>query len=421
MSGYYETRKEDGRWWLIDADDQRFYSLGVDCVTMTDVELDSTALKYEDGPVWFEKWAKGKLAGIRELGFNTLGAWHHMYFWGNGYPKTVELRMTAHAAKANNVWGVGFPDVFDPSFEMSAHKVMIDCFYGKGEALFKDRGLIGYYTDNELHWWGSGGYWGSNQPGGESKETGLVDDYIEKPETSYGKKAWVGFLKDRYKTIECLNGIWQSEYTGFDDLLHLQHYTVDEDVFQQDKTEFLRLIAEKYFSTTSRILKEYDPGRLNLGCRFAGATTPRVVLEVMANYADVISVNFYDHLGKYRDYLKHVHAITGKPVMITEFSFCAGREAGFLTSTNGAQSVLVRDQKKRGEYYKRFVNEAFDLDFLIGTHWFALYDFSGNVHGLIGNYGLYDVRDRLWEEFAEAVREANVSILHRYAPNTVKK
>lgn len=410
MSKYYKTEKKDGRWWLIGPEGRKFYSLGVNCVTMTDVDIDSSALKYETGPSWFKNWADEKLAGIQDMCFNTLAAWHHMYYWGNGYPKTVEIRMSVHAAKVNNVWGVGFPDVFDPSFEMSVHKTLIDCFYGKGEVLLKDEGLIGYYTDNELHWWGSGGYWGSNQPGAESKETGLVDDYIEKPGTSFGKKAWVSFLTEKYKTIEALNNAWQSEYTCFEDLLHLQHYMADEDIFQQDKTDFLRLIAERYFSITSKALKAYDPDRLNLGCRFAGATTPRVVLEVMAKYVDVISVNFYDHLYKYKAYLKHLHTVTGKPVMITEFSFCAGREAGYLTSTNGAQSVLVRDQKKRGEYYRRFVDEAFELDFLIGTHWFALYDFSGNVHGLIGNYGLYDVKDRLWEEFAQAVREANSNI-----------
>lgn len=411
MQGYWQTRKENDRWWLIGPDGRKFYSLGVDCVTMTDVDVDPSTFKMMADPLWFPKWADEKLSSIQSLGFNTLGSWHHPYYWGNGYPKTVELRMSALAAKANTIWGMGFPDVFDPSFELSVHKAMVDCFYGKGDDLREDSGLIGYYVDNELHWWGSGGYWGSNLMGAENDDTGLVDDYIEKPATSWGKKAWVAFLTERYGTVEALNEAWQSEYTCFDDLLHLFHYMAEKAVFKNDKTEFLRRIAERYFSLTSAVLKQYDPHRLNLGCRFAGATTPRVVLEVMKQYVDVITVNFYDHLETYSDYLTMVHNVTGKPVMITEFSFCAGREAGFLSSTNGAQSVLVRNQAKRGEYYKRFVKAAWNLDFMVGLHWFALYDYAGNIHGLIGNYGLYDIHGRLWEEFAEHVKEANLDLL----------
>lgn len=414
MSGFYTTKQIDGKWCLLDPEDKPFYSLGVNCVTMTDVDIDTPAVKYGGGGKWFEKWAAQKLESLDDLGFNTLAAWHHMHYWGNSYPKTVEIRMSSDSKKVNNVWGVGFPDVFDPSFEMSAYRALIDCFYGKGESLLTDKGLIGYYTDNELHWWGSGGYWGSNKPGSDSYETALVDDYISQPENSYGKKAWINFISTKYKTIENLNNIWISEYSSFEDLSYVEHYTAKEAVLENDKTEFLRIIAEKYFSTTSELLKQFDPNRLNLGCRFAGATTPKVVLEVMSKYVDIITLNFYDRLEEYREYLRNVNLVTGKPVMITEFSFCAGRQAGYLKSTNGAQSVTVKDQKTRGERYKEFNNSAFELDFLVGTHWFALYDFSGNVHGLVGNYGLYDVKDQLWEDFAQIVKDTNISLIKRF-------
>jgi hypothetical protein len=72
--------------------------------------------------------------------------------------------------------------------------------------------------------------------------------------------------------------------------------------------------------------------------------------------------------------LAHIHKLTGKPVMITEFSFAAGREAGFDLVTNGAQKTLVRDQRRRGECYREFVLRASRLPFIVGTLWFALYD-----------------------------------------------
>lgn len=407
MNSFYKVKKYDDRWMFETPKGDRFYSLGVNCVTMTDVDIEDPVGKYGGDGKWFERMCDTKLSAITDMGFNTLAAWHHTYFWGNEYPKTVELRLSRLASKANTVWGVGFPDVFDESFSISIHKQLIDVFYGKGDILAKDPGMIGYYTDNELHWWGSSGYWGCNEPGVDSTTTGLVDDYIQLPAEAAGKKAWVDFIQKKYGDIEALNNAWGSEYCEFEDLLYLQRYKTRSTAFEENKMQFLELIAETYFKTTSSILKLYDPNHLNLGCRFVGATTPRVVLEVMKKYVDVVTVNFYETLDIYEDYLTEVHEITGKPIMITEFGFCAGREAGFLRNTNGAQNVLVKNQKRRGECYKDFVLSAYKLPFIIGTHWFALYDFGYNVHGLIGNYGLYDLKDNLWEELAEAAKSTH--------------
>lgn len=245
----------------------------------------------------------------------------------------------------------------------------------------------------------------------DSTKTGLVDDFIELPFDAAGKKAWVAFIERKYGDIETLNSTWKSEYSKFEDLLYLQHYKALVTAIEEDKMQFLELIAETYFKTTSSILKMFDPHHLNLGCRIVGETTPKVVLEVMKKYVDVISVNFYSTIDVYEKYLTEMYEITDKPIMITEFSFCAGREAGFLTNTNGAQNVLVKDQKRRGECYRDFVLSAHKLPFIVGTHWFALYDFGMNRHKLIGNYGLFDLKDRLWEEFSEAVKSTHDVIL----------
>jgi hypothetical protein len=413
MKSYYKIDCKNNKWFLIDPDENEFFSLGVDCVTSTDVYISNLIKKFGGGGDWFAKWAEDKLSLLTSLGFNTLGSWHHMHYWGNGYPKTIELYLSRYSKKVNTVWGVGFPDVFDEGFTASIHKALIDTLYAKGNILKEDKGLIGFFTDNELHWWGSAGYWGCNSSARESKSTELVDDYIELSEDKAGKKAWVRFLEGRYGDIENLNTAWDSEYVEFADLLYIGRYKAKDDVIEEDKTKFLELIAEVYFETTSRILKEYFPGTLNLGCRFVGETTPKVVLEVMKKYVDVVSINFYDTLDTFKDYLKFMHGITGKPVMITEFSFCAGREAGFLYNTNGARSVLVRNQVRRGECYKDFVQSAFELPFIVGLHWFALYDYDSNVHGLTGNYGLLDKKDNLWEEFAQMVAAANSEVMSR--------
>lgn len=402
-------KRDDGRWALLDPEGREFFSLGVNCVYFPDnLGVDKLA-KYGTDSRWFARFADKKLEQIAQCGFNTLAAWHEQYYWDGPFPKTVELSLSKHASKVNKEWGIGFPDVFCDSFKFSIHRVLCDHFYGKGAALKDDPSLIGYFTDNELHWWGQGGNWGMNEPSKGAVAANLVNDYIALPAHAAGKQRWVRFIRERYGSIENLNQAWNSEYWEFDDLLTVSSYTADTEAFETDKLDFLRLIGETYFRTTTELLRQYDPNRLILGCRMVGASTPEAILETMGPYVDVVSLNFYTRFfpGKW---LTRVSELTGKPVLIGEFSICAGRQAGYLNSTNGAQFATVRDQQRRGELYAAFVRDAAALPACVGAHWFALYDYGRDRHGLIGNYGLLNVDDELWESFADAVTEANRAI-----------
>ena len=48
---------------------------------------------------------------------------------------------------------------------------------------------------------------------------------------------------------------------------------------------------------------------------------------------------------------------------------------------------------------------------MVGTHWFALYDYHSEGEGLRGNYGLYDRYDNPWQEFIAGVKRTNLMIL----------
>lgn len=408
MAKFYTTeRKEDGGWTLIAPDGSAFFSLGVNCVYFPDNLGTIGVKKYGGDGDWFRRFADFKLRQIKDYGFNTLAAWHEKIYWNGDFPKTVELSLSRHASKVNKDWGVGFPDVFCESFAFSIHRVLVDFFYGEGARLKDDPTLIGYFTDNELHWWGQGGNWGMNEPSKGANPTNLVLDYFALPGEAAGKRRWVEFVRERYgDDIERLNAGWNSEYWAFEDLLTVSSYTADTAAFETDKLDFLRLIGETYHRTTATLLKMYDPNHLILGCRMVGASTPEVIFETMGDYVDVVSLNFY-HRFFPGPWLARVAELSGKPVMIGEFGICAGRQAGYLNSTNGAQFATVKDQKRRGELYTAFVREAAALPACVGAHWFALYDYGRDRHGLIGNYGLLTVDDEPWEEFVTAVAAAH--------------
>lgn len=75
-----------------------------------------------------------------------------------------------------------------------------------------------------------------------------------------------------------------------------------------------------------------------------------------------------------------------------------------------ANLTKFEDQKQRGESYRHFVEQAANIPYIIGLHWFALYDFW-NREGLIGNYGLYDKNDNPWSEFTDTVKATHEEIL----------
>lgn len=409
---FFSVTQRDGRWTFIDPAGKLFYSLGVDCVTPSSVDKAQVDLvaRYGRGGDWLEHWADAKLAQLRTMGFNTLGAWHEPLYWPRtDMPKTVEIRMSRNCAKVNTTWGFGFPDVFDPSFDESIHNACTEMLYRNGGTkLIDDPSLIGWYTDNELHWWGASGYWGGDDQGTAADSSELVDDYINLKADKPGKKRWVRFLQERYGTIEKLNQAWDTEYPCFDDLHMVMYYRARADVLAGDKREFLRLVAETYFQKTSAALRLYVPNQLNLGTRVVGVSTPRVVLEVMGKYVDVVSLNTYS-MTLPEQYFAHLHELTGKPIMLTEFAFCAGSRDGFAYNTNGANSVLVANQQRRCELYDKLVRRAAELPFMVGSHWFALYDY-GNREGLIGNYGLLKLNDEPWPELCAAVARTHAAI-----------
>ena len=129
----------------------------------------------------------------------------------------------------------------------------------------------------------------------------------------------------------------------------------------------------------------------------------------MKDYAESITLNFYSFDLPER-WMERLHELTGLPIMMTEFSFCAGAESGFLHNTNGARNVLVRTQARRGETYRAFV-ERRRIAALHGRCPLVRHVRLWEPNGLIGNYGLLDLADEPMSEFAASVQQTNESVL----------
>jgi len=399
-SGFFFPQEISGRWWLIDPAGNAFLSKGVNTVGFRGdfapklgyAPYGRVTQKKYGTP---ENWAYEAVNRLRKWGFNTVGSWASRETFTQGIPYTVNLNL-ASSAGANWLKGT-FPDVFSLEFrEKVEARARAVCPSRASDPL-----LIGYFTDNELRW-------GPDWRSGKS----LLEDYLSLPADSPGKIALVDFLIRKYGDAEKVSIAWGISVSDRDSLLQLQRLASKSDVFRSDEKEFLGIIAENYFSVCNRAIRLADPNHLNLGCRFAGYA-PDEVVRASAAHVDVVSFNNYGELPP-KDRLIAIHRATGRPVMLTEFSFKA-MDSG-LPNTRGAGRP-VATQENRADGFQKYVEALADIPAVVGYHWFEYTDepAEGRFDGENSNYGLVDINDNPWQILVEKMTVVNEAIESRHA------
>jgi len=391
-AGWFHTAHVKEKWCLVDPDGNQFYSAGVNTISFRQDTIrdtnespygETTAAKYGQPG----EWAKAAVARLRNWGFNTIGAWSDRVTWQQGMPYTVILHF---ADSVKREAALSFPDVFDPEFERELRTIAQRVC----RPLADDRWLIGYFTDNELRW-------GPDWRSGNS----LFVEFLQLDDGAAGRQALVSFLRGRYPTVERLNEAWRTQYDTFEQVGRTPQ--VGSRIPEEDQDAFLSLIATRYFSVAQQAIRAVDQHHLVLGCRFAGYA-PRPVLEGMRDHVDVVSLNHYA-VDPPVELLQEIHQVTGRPVLITEFSF-RGRDSG-LPNTRGA-GVIVDTQQERAEHFASYVRKLMSLPMVVGYHWFEHADepAEGRFDGEDSNYGVVDIKDRPYSTLVEAMTRVNLGL-----------
>lgn len=396
-TGFFRTEQIDGVWWFVDPDGHLFVSKGVNHVSFHGDHCPALGYSPYHRNVLAkygseEKWAEATVQRLKAWGFNTIGAWSSASLF-RLMPYTLILNM---GARAGADWLRGtFPDVFDPKF----HQILDNIAAKECAPRKSDRLLVGYFTDNELRW---GPDWRSTRH--------LLDDYLLLlPPDAPGKKALIDFFRKRYSVIEAFNTAWGLNLGSWDELGKLKELppAPSGEVEKRrltDRLDFLRIIACEYFRACRDAIRRHDPNHLILGVRFAGYA-PRPVVEAMGEFVDVVSFNWYGFEPPTK-ILEELNRITGKPVMITEFSFKA-MDSG-LPNTRGAGQP-VATQKDRADNFERFVTALMKLPYCAGYHWFQWSDqpAQGRFDGENSNYGLVKESDEPWELLTQRMTKVN--------------
>jgi len=401
-TGFFHVSQHNGLWWLVTPQGNAFLSKGVNHVSFRADE--APALGYSPYRRAVQSkygsestWAEAVVVRLRGWGFNTLGSWSSPSTFDQNMPYTLNLGLATRAGADWLKGSVGdfFSEDFQEKMEAACRQLC--------EPHAKDPWLLGYFTDNELRW-------GADWRGKES----LLEEYLRLPEGAAGRKATLEFLQTRYSDIAALNQAWGTDITKWGQLSGREQTRGDG--ARKDQAAWQEVVARRYFATCKDAIRKVDANHLILGCRFAGQA-PDPVLRGLHDYVDVVSFNNYGQNAP-AETLQNIHRLTGRPIMLTEFSFKA-MDSG-LPNTKGAGRA-VATQQDRVAGFTRYVHGLIDLPFMVGFHWFEHADEpkEGRFDGENSNYGLVTIEDCPWEILVQCMTRVNAGLEARHTRATV--
>lgn len=379
-TGYFYTKKIDGRWWYIDPEGYAHIQKVVVGVRQgtSPRNLAAFAKKYRSS----ENWMNAIVPEMKELGFNGSGSWSdndaligYNARMSDHFTYTPILNMmSSYGNKRGGTYqlpgNTGYPNqaifVFDPEFAL-----FCDAFAKEQLAKYKhDRNVIGIFSDNEL-------------PFGLANLEGYL---TLKDENDPGRKMAENWLRSkRLKKNEITDAV---------------------------RAEFAGVVADKYYSIVSQAIRKYAPNHLYLGSRLhGGAKFVKEIILAAGKYCDVVSINYYGDWQPSKAALSNWNQWIDKPFIITEF-YTKGMDSG-LANTSGA-GWKVATQKDRGYAYQHFCLSLLENKQCIGWHWFRYQDNDPETPGadpsnLDSNKGIVNNGYEYYTDLTKLMKELNIN------------
>ena len=372
FGAFYETR--DALLWPY------YGKRGIDRV----YDFSAANIRRKYGATWFETWADLAHRRLRSWSCNTIANSSDKRIClmdRTPYTDRFEIHARPIAGHKGGWWE--FCDPFDPSFRAEARR-MTEVY----KAEIADPWCFGFFVDNEHHW-------------GLPHSLGLST--LKSPADQPCKVVFRDRMKAKYGDVAKLNAKWGAAYADWRAFLSDTKGPADPlGGARADLEAFSAEIAENYYRIIREELKRANPGKLYLGCRWAGSA-PAFTVKAAAKYCDVLSYNVY---RKEMSGFKLPEGVDA-PVMIGEFHFGALDRGPFCPGL-----ILLRDQNHRAQTYKDYVRTSLEHPQIVGVHWHQFSDqaTSGRFDGENMQVGWTDVCDTPYWETVEAVREIGASL-----------
>lgn len=378
-TGFFRVEKIGDRWWVIDPDGYQNIQTVINSLRPGGSERNKRVFSEKFGNM--TKWVEVTADSLVYYGFNGTGSWSDISsVRENNDKSSSQLSYTPNLnfmSSYGRIRGgtyqlpgnIGYPNqcvfVFDPDFE-----TFCDTHAQQVLQYADDKNLFGFFSDNEL-------------PLG----TRNLEGYL-----TLENKSDPGYIAAR----EWLDRKGKSE----------------EEITDDDRSEFAGYVAERYFRIVSSALKKYAPHHLYLGSRLhGGAKNVMPIIEAAGKYCDVVSINYYGSWTPDAQLMKQWEEVAGRPFMITEF-YTKAMDAG-LANTTGA-GFTVHTQEDKGFAYQHFCLSLLESKACVGWHYFKYQDndpTATNVDpsNIDSNKGIVNNDFEYYDRLMELMKEMHVN------------
>ena len=387
-TGFFYTKKIDGRWWAIDPLGYPYYHIGMVLITSGGSDNAKNAVYEQFGSN--TKWAIAQTRHLMEdLGFNSCGGWSdiatlsqvqdalsqtNILYMMSGYTKKLGLNIST---SGNTELEGGILPVFDPDFVAYCQTNAEE----KVAAYVEDPNVFGWMLDNEL-------------PGSKYMlDSSLsLDPTVPKYFYSYAT-AWT------FMYLMCGN---------------------DPNVSKDDVTGELRelyraMVWDRYFEVTTTAVRAVDPNHMILGARLIGGTYDvEAIMKACAYWCDVITANVYSQWTPDSRWIANVQTWTDTPFMVTEWYAkgmdVANKQTG-LTNESGA-GFTVATQTDRGLFYQNYALKLMEAKNCVGYDWFQYWDndpenLNVDLSNRNSNKGIYSIHHKEYTDLTDQMKELN--------------
>jgi hypothetical protein len=389
--GFFSVMQKDGRHWLADPQGRPFF-----CTAVNSVEMGAEPGELKPGKPEYcglkhypdaAAWTKANLARLDSWGFNTLGGYSDMtLFKGLPRPYTVALVMGSL---------LGIPWV-DPGSPENLAKLAEEA--ARLAPRRDDPNLIGYFIDNEMGWWDESitAFWlsqGMNERPKRELLKMLKADYAG----DLGRLQKDFAISPAPSSWDSLEGrLAKCALRGAS-----RPPTVDR---------FLGWLAGEYYANVAAAIRKVDPNHLLLGDRYLSYYSPAVAAAA-GRVMDVVSSNYnsYSEAGWASPaFFDGLYALSGKPVMVTEFYFSAMDNTTGNPNSHGP-FITVATQAERAKGAAAMASIFAKLPYVVGYHWFQYFDEPkfGRGDGEDFNFGLLDIHDQPYTLLTQALGAVN--------------
>jgi len=398
----YSIRQEDGCWWLVRPDGTRFFSFGV-CVvdqgaspeTFTPTNPGYAAFQHYAGS---NHWVAATLQRLKSWNVTTIGGWSDFRALQHGREEEIAFTPVLHVGSTAGApwWDMWSAKVIGRMHEVAREQIL---------PLRDDPRLLGYYSDNEMGWWNGA----------------LVKMTLEQAPTSLQRQRLIRLLRETY----------QNDWSALTNDLDVVNAACFEDLEQRGMfylrpgstgirvyRKFLGLMAERYYALVKEVIRGYDSRALILGDRYQSFFYPEVV-RAAARHVDAVSGNLnagWNDGTFQRFYLDTLHALSGKPVLVSEF-YVAAQQNRSGNKNDRSTFPTVRTQKQRVAGFRTTLKALAQTPYVLGADWFQYYDepTHGRGDGENFNFGLVDIHNRPYEQLVSAATALDLNALHARA------